>query len=289
MVTELTFIAVALFILAVVLMALSKTKMSDEDAGAVGSDYGCDGDEKASTVNVVDPTAEILMDSKRISSLRYVNRRYPLSDATDIVLYAKCASKAEFDHFRPEQFVLEKMVEDSGRFQVFVARAANGQKLAKDYYEALRAIPQTQYDNLTYIEIESQLFDSMIQHPRNQPRIFVSWSYTSPGGANVYNDSSVFTYSEATDLLLRSFDLEQRRQARQEFIKRERSKMSSSMRYDVLRRDGFKCVLCGASADDGAKLEVDHIIPVSKGGKTEMSNLRTLCDRCNRGKSDKVE
>ncbi|MCM1266209.1 MAG: HNH endonuclease [Candidatus Gastranaerophilales bacterium] len=58
------------------------------------------------------------------------------------------------------------------------------------------------------------------------------------------------------------------------------------MRYNILKRDGFKCVICGRSKADGAKLHVDHIKPVSKGGKTEESNLRTLCDMCNLGKSD---
>ena len=69
----------------------------------------------------------------------------------------------------------------------------------------------------------------------------------------------------------------------------ERSKMTNSLRYDVMRRDKFRCVLCGASADDGVKLHVDHIIPVSKGGLTTMENLRTLCDRCNTGKRDKYD
>lgn len=73
------------------------------------------------------------------------------------------------------------------------------------------------------------------------------------------------------------------------FKEHERSKMNASIRYDVLKRDGFRCTLCGATAADGAKLVVDHIVPIAKGGKTEMSNLRTLCDRCNLGKSDKVE
>ncbi|MBP3922045.1 MAG: topoisomerase DNA-binding C4 zinc finger domain-containing protein [Ruminiclostridium sp.] len=34
---------------------------------------------------------------------------------------------------------------------------------------------------------------------------------------------------------------------------------------------------------------MDHIVPVSKGGKSIPSNLRTLCERCNIGKSDKIE
>ena len=72
-------------------------------------------------------------------------------------------------------------------------------------------------------------------------------------------------------------------------IELERSKLSASLRYDILKRDGFKCQICGATIKDGVKLHVDHIFPVSKGGKTEPNNLRTLCDKCNLGKSDKIE
>ena len=67
---------------------------------------------------------------------------------------------------------------------------------------------------------------------------------------------------------------------------KERNKMSDRIRYEVLKRDGFRCVLCGRTVEDGVKLEVDHILPISKGGLTEMNNLRTLCDQCNGGKSD---
>ena len=69
----------------------------------------------------------------------------------------------------------------------------------------------------------------------------------------------------------------------------QRRLMTDSLRYDILVRDGFRCCICGASAADGVKLHVDHILPVSKGGKTERSNLRTLCESCNLGKRDKIE
>lgn len=65
--------------------------------------------------------------------------------------------------------------------------------------------------------------------------------------------------------------------------------MNASLRYDILKRDGFKCTICGATQADGVKLHVDHIIPISKGGKTIPKNLRTLCDRCNFGKRDKYD
>lgn len=73
------------------------------------------------------------------------------------------------------------------------------------------------------------------------------------------------------------------------FVREQRRLMSDSLRYDVMHRDGFRCQICGATAADGLKLHVDHIIPVSKGGKTELSNLRTLCERCNMGKGAKLE
>lgn len=64
--------------------------------------------------------------------------------------------------------------------------------------------------------------------------------------------------------------------------------ISNSKRYDVLRRDKFQCVLCGASGSE-AKLEIDHIIPVSRGGSDDIGNLRCLCFKCNRGKHFKIE
>ena len=52
------------------------------------------------------------------------------------------------------------------------------------------------------------------------------------------------------------------------------------VRTAVLLRDGARCRKCRTVLH----LEVDHIIPVSKGGETEESNLQTLCRRCNRRK-----
>ena len=71
--------------------------------------------------------------------------------------------------------------------------------------------------------------------------------------------------------------------------KAERRRVTDRLRYQIMRRDGFRCQLCGASQADGVKLHVDHIIPISKGGTSDERNLRTLCDRCNLGKGDLLE
>ena len=60
------------------------------------------------------------------------------------------------------------------------------------------------------------------------------------------------------------------------------------LRFKVMQRDNFKCCACGASPakDPSVILHIDHIVPWSKGGETEMNNLQTLCSKCNFGKGD---
>ncbi len=74
-------------------------------------------------------------------------------------------------------------------------------------------------------------------------------------------------------------------------IKRHKTKraINDRLRWIIIKRDNFKCQHCGWSPakDTGdRKLEVDHIIPWSKGGETILENLQTLCSKCNGGKSN---
>lgn len=69
-----------------------------------------------------------------------------------------------------------------------------------------------------------------------------------------------------------------------EFKRAQRARMTPAYKESILRRDGYRCQICGKSRQDGASLEVDHIKPVSLGGTSDASNLRTLCFECNRGK-----
>jgi diadenosine tetraphosphate (Ap4A) HIT family hydrolase/5-methylcytosine-specific restriction endonuclease McrA len=59
--------------------------------------------------------------------------------------------------------------------------------------------------------------------------------------------------------------------------------ISGSTRYDVLKRAGFRCDLCGVPADERA-LEVDHILPRKHAGTDDPENLQALCWKCNSNK-----
>lgn len=71
--------------------------------------------------------------------------------------------------------------------------------------------------------------------------------------------------------------------------KGQRNLMTDKLRKKILERDNYTCQNCGNSTynEPNLLLEVDHIIPVSKGGKTIENNLQTLCWKCNRSKSNK--
>ena len=74
------------------------------------------------------------------------------------------------------------------------------------------------------------------------------------------------------------------------FAKEQRALMTRKLREHIKKRDNYTCCNCGNSThvEPNLLLEIDHIIPVAKGGCTVEENLQTLCWKCNRAKSDKI-
>lgn len=63
----------------------------------------------------------------------------------------------------------------------------------------------------------------------------------------------------------------------------KRVQLSKRLRFEIFKRDGFKCMYCGAHPPK-ALLHVDHIKPVAEGGSNDEDNLVTACESCNLGK-----
>lgn len=68
---------------------------------------------------------------------------------------------------------------------------------------------------------------------------------------------------------------------------KKRKSLSKKIRFEVFKRDKFKCQYCGSKAPD-VVLEIDHIDPVANGGTNEIINLITSCFDCNRGKKARL-
>lgn len=69
--------------------------------------------------------------------------------------------------------------------------------------------------------------------------------------------------------------------------KNQRKLMTAELKNKVKVRDNYTCQCCGKYMPDEVGLHIDHIVPVSKGGKSILSNLQVLCSKCNGKKSNK--
>ncbi len=79
--------------------------------------------------------------------------------------------------------------------------------------------------------------------------------------------------------------LSDRRGAKRDYTRR--GKRRRRKEWVIFHRDDFRCVYCGkSSVEDGVKLEADHILAHSQGGKDTAGNLVTACRGCNRSKFD---
>lgn len=233
--------------------------------------------------------------SKAYKSLLAINEKHSrlFSRYQDsLVLSFDLSSKRQFDSFDPMLVfqgltdVQKKTIEEG----IWCSRS-NAIKFRAYQLEVDRMLPGFSFQDERRLRIEKKLLNSnKLAVPQIDFQCVVTWQYTSPAGRNQYSNSRVFPLAEMKRISLQTIaEAEKVSKTKAAQVKLERAKMSDSLRYEILKRDGFRCVLCGATAKDGVKLHVDHIYPVSKGGRTERSNLRTLCERCNLGKGAKLE
>jgi len=60
-------------------------------------------------------------------------------------------------------------------------------------------------------------------------------------------------------------------------VKKELENFTPAQKEIILKRDDYRCVICGRSRKDGVEIHVDHIKPKDKGGKATIENGQTLC------------
>ena len=113
-----------------------------------------------------------------------------------------------------------------------------------------------------------------------------SFQYVSAGGNSSSNFDIKFDIPNLEDFIFYLNDLIKFRKS----IAGQRALMTTSLREKIKTRDNYRCCKCSLSIEDERNLllEIDHIIPLSRGGITSEENLQTLCWKCNRTKGAKI-
>ncbi|MBQ8210361.1 MAG: HNH endonuclease [Clostridia bacterium] len=230
--------------------------------------------------------------STAIDSLKKLNVRYQNVFCTfkDKYCYIKQnKSKSAFDRTDYAKVLKEYYLINEPLFLNLLSQIKyNKQKFAEyqkecDYIYKYRSV---EWDKKGIFQNrEKKLFQYYMLKLRVDINIIIRSEYTSPKGKNSYSGKREYNINDL-EKVINTVRQQSEYKKSKEY---QRTLMTDKLRYDVLKRDNFRCKLCGISAKEGATLHVDHILPVSKGGKTEMTNLRTLCDRCNLGKGAKYD
>ena len=239
--------------------------------------------------------------SQRLRELKGLNQRTMFygGEKKTYEYHQPCNSKRQLDNLEMEEYLISVLDENKDDFTGKVQEIQYNRHNYTAYLrESELIVPMATKEDCakwkipfkTFLRRERRLFKkALLPKPLTEISVHLKVSYTSPQGKNYYEKECTYTCEELEYYLERLEELKRTRKTRQYQIKMERAKMTDSLRYDILKRDNFRCQLCGSTAQDGVKLHVDHIYPIAKGGKTTPENLRTLCDRCNMGKSDKYE
>jgi len=104
---------------------------------------------------------------------------------------------------------------------------------------------------------------------------------------SVLDDSTAYSFAWLQDRHEKLAETGYSCSLREYSCKNQRKLMTKELRKQIMERDNYTCQICGKYMPDEVGLQIDHIIPVVKGGKTIPSNLRVLCDKCNRKKGAK--
>lgn len=112
------------------------------------------------------------------------------------------------------------------------------------------------------------------------------FSCTTPGGRK----QNTFSVVMNEDNIIELIKILDNKQSKNSFERKQRSMMTKKLRESIKARDHYTCCNCGNSIynEPNLLLEVDHIIPISKGGCSQKDNLQTLCWKCNRNKGAKL-
>ena len=147
-----------------------------------------------------------------------------------------------------------------------------------NYEKHLHLFEYTDAKTYRYLGLDYPYSGKIIHNPKGRCEIVVG----------ELKDGVLISYDTPEETLLK--EVIETPQKSTEYVHKTKRNIPVTLRYQIMKRDNFKCVLCGASPakDPNIELHIDHIIPWSKGGESTIDNLQTLCSVCNSGKKDSL-
>ena len=232
-----------------------------------------------------------------IKKILEINSRYHFEEVPDLDMQHSYDNPNFYIDISPLDYLTYQLVHQQSEVLRAIDSAERNKKVFSDYLNSLKEIQE--FDKYDTEELppfekirkakEQKLFDNAKINPITNLTIRVIINLTKINGEYRTAKSDSFNSSEIKQIIKR---LSQQDGAFytngdvwQSICRVERGKVTNKIRFAVYERDGNRCRRCGSIYD----LEIDHIYPISKGGKSNFGNLQTLCHTCNSLKSNRVE
>lgn len=234
-----------------------------------------------------------------LNKLYSINRRYSFRDVKPIKVTHSYDNVDFYNDISEEDYLIYYLKYNADFVMEDIANEASNKMLYAKYLDEIKrsgpkhlySVPTDGYDVAVLNEIEDDLIKTNIRR-HHKYGISVTLKRTDlPGHVfDVKSDSfdveQILSYIERLEDKSGSFYND--REIWDSICRVERGMVSNKLRFEIMRRDGYRCRHCGAF-QDGARLEIDHIIPISKGGLSTPDNLQTLCHRCNEKKGSDID
>lgn len=237
--------------------------------------------------------------SEAISALLSLNEKYENKLYCDNIVYKHTYDNVDFfNDISCEDYLIYVLQEQKNSILQRIKNAEFCKRNYTSYINEVKKIdsfgkfksPIDGYDLNDLLKYEKKIFEDEKLEPPSDFEVKIILYRTKIDGEIVDCQSQTFGKSTVTELINRLNDRNgyyyNDRGIWDSLCRVERGKVSNELRFKIYARDGYKCRYCGRGEDE-CSLQIDHIKPISKGGKSTYDNLQTLCEDCNKQKDNR--
>ena len=225
-----------------------------------------------------------------LKTLNDINNRYKFHFVPIMDMEHSYDNEKMYDDISCADYLIYQLQFKKRDIEEYIDLAYSNNSLYKRYNkEIIDKCVFSKYDTLEALKnkdkllsIEKKEFNKKVMRPVINFVINVRLTLTTIDGYRRHHKTQSFN-SEQLESLIEDVNDKRGSYYNQSYIwdaicRVERGKVSNKMRFAIYNRDHYRCCICGRKTND---LEIDHIYPISKGGKSTFDNLQTLCHRCN--------
>ena len=234
--------------------------------------------------------------SLALIALENINQRYDFLPVVNLNLHEEYDSDVNYNNVSCYDYMVYQLQYDKKEVLMYIANNRENMMEYPLYEEEVQGIGklgrykiECENFNVNKLNrIEIKLFYDRVARKPKPYCINVKLTYRDMGGNFRASKNCTFDQNEILDAIEKirnkNGNFYRDRDIWDCICRVERAKVSNRIRFSIFKRDGERCKICGSRRN----LEIDHIVPIAKGGKSVYTNLQTLCHRCNVDKGDSL-